>query len=108
MDQASLTESGTWGLLLFFAVLTYPSVFLLGVPAFRLYQNRGLTSVKAYIIGGAAIGLVSILFWSTIFNFQMIPSFVGLFILAGVLSALTFRIIARPEMTPSVGDVFQL
>jgi len=81
--------------LVLFAVLTYPSVLLLGIPAFLLFQRYGCQSIIAYAIGGASIGLITAIAWTAILKVDAMPAFSALFVLAGSVSAVLFRIIIK-------------
>jgi len=62
------------GLILFGSALpvAYSATILLGVPGFLLYKKKEIKSLKAYVLGGAGLGLISpalllVIFpWSTI------------------------------------------
>ena len=65
----------------------YLAVLLFGVPAYLLYRTMRWTSVISFVLGGSLIGfLVSYLLLN-------LYGPVILFILAGALSALTFRLL---------------
>ena len=89
-----------WAYLAIFGIYTYPSVLVFGVPAYLLYRRRGITSVPAYMVGGALIGLATAAAWLTLLGSWLtagaLPTrFVLTCIAAGALAGMCFRIIAQ-------------
>jgi hypothetical protein len=94
-------------IVLFSALIGYPIAIILGIPLYFVLFWRGWNGLPAYVIAGALVGGISILpvmayyfdGWHglsgtvvDIFNWDRLWG-----ILIGVLSALSFWVIARPD-----------
>ncbi|HEV2622972.1 MAG TPA: hypothetical protein VGU65_12890 [Frateuria sp.] len=104
---------GLWALK-FLALVSYPAMLVLGVPAHMLLTTRHWTSGWSYSMAGVLIGatVAVVLFYSTaIHNFspaldpnKSLGPFAGILIIAALLGALAawvFWLIARPNRIPS-------
>jgi hypothetical protein len=66
----------------------------LGIPAFVLYRFLGLKNIVGYLLGGAAVGLVTaFLIFRFIVNWSVASGDYGWCALAGAISALMFWLI---------------
>jgi hypothetical protein len=88
---------GMWVTLFLFSLGTFVVTACLGVPAFYLYQRRGVTSLLAYAAGGGGIGIattaaVALLVGSTESAWSIRTLII--FMCAGTVSALVFRTVA--------------
>ena len=84
-----------FGYLLVFSAFTYPSVAVFGVPSYLIFRKWRVTSVGAYALAGAVIGLLSAIAWIIVFRFAMVPTFFASCLVSSLLSVLLFRRIAN-------------
>ena len=89
------------GYVRFIGFFAYLAAMFFGMPAFLLFRALGWTSVFSHALGGAAIGFLVSAF---LFGLSLdTPWERAVFIAAGCLSAITFRLILsdlppRPRM----------
>jgi hypothetical protein len=102
-------REGLWALR-FSALVGYPTMLVLGLPAHLLLKQRKWTSLRTYMLAGLLVGVVvyAVLFSSDVVNNlhlaanagkSLVPSAAILILVTffGVLSSMVFWAIARPD-----------
>ncbi len=97
-----------WSVLFVSAALAYPAAIVVGVPMYVLFRRWGWSGWRTYIVAGPLLGIAALAGWSvskrmgdwlglsreTVF---VAPLFVAAVMICGMVAALCFWLIVRPD-----------
>jgi hypothetical protein len=95
--------SGTASLFVVFYLFALVTALVGGLPAYFVYRRAGFSSALSYALGGSALGAVSYVAWFALWGvWRPFSAAALLFVVAGLVAAVTFRAIIGDSIRRSV------